>query len=62
MNDKQNYLPVSTLSNLSKVFNKITYSQIYIYIYIYMLFKEKTGNILIKIFRLLLLSYIFYDI
>ena len=35
MNDKQNYLPVSTLSNLSKVFNKITYSQIYIYIYIY---------------------------
>ena len=60
MNDKQNYLPVSTLSNLSKVFNKITYSQIYIYIY--MLFKEKTGNILIKIFRLLLLSYIFYDI
>ena len=34
MNDKQNYLPVSTLSNLSKVFNKITYSQIYIYIYV----------------------------
>ena len=37
MNDKQNYLPVSTLSNLSKVFNKITYSQIYIYIYIYVI-------------------------
>ena len=28
MNDKQNYCPVSTLSNLSKVFEKLIYSQI----------------------------------
>ena len=28
MNDKQNYRPVSTLSNLSKVFEKCMYSQI----------------------------------
>ena len=27
MNDKQNYRPVSTLSNLSKVFEKHIYSQ-----------------------------------
>ena len=32
MNDKQNYGPVSTLSNLSKVFEKLIYSQINIYI------------------------------
>ena len=31
MNDKQNYRPVSTLSNLSKVFKKLIYSQIYTY-------------------------------
>ena len=31
MNDKQNYRPVSTLSNLSKVFEKLIYSQIYTY-------------------------------
>ena len=28
MNDKQNYRPVSTLSNLSNIFEKINYSQI----------------------------------
>ena len=26
MNDKQNYRPVSTLSNLSKIFEKLIYS------------------------------------
>ena len=31
MNDKQNYRPVSTLSNLSKVFEKLIYSQINTY-------------------------------
>ena len=31
MNDKQNYRLVSTLSNLSKVFEKLIYSQINIY-------------------------------
>ena len=31
MNYKQNYRPVSTLSNLSKVFEKLIYSQINIY-------------------------------
>ena len=32
MNDKQNYRPVSTLCNLSKVFEKLIYSQINSYI------------------------------
>ena len=32
MNDKQNYRLVSTLSNLSKIFEKLIYSQINIYI------------------------------
>ena len=31
MNDKQNYRPVSTLSNLSKVFEKLIYPQINTY-------------------------------
>ena len=31
MNDKQNYRPVRTLSNLSKVVEKLIYSQIYTY-------------------------------
>ena len=31
MNDKQNYRPVSTLSNISKVFEKLIYSQINTY-------------------------------
>ena len=31
MNDKQNYRPVSILSNLSKVFEKLIYSQINTY-------------------------------
>ena len=31
MNDKKNYRPVSTLSNLSKVFGKLIYSQINTY-------------------------------
>ena len=31
MNDKQNYRPVSTLSNLSKVFEKLIYAQINTY-------------------------------
>ena len=31
MNDKQNYHPVSALSNLSKVFEKLIYSQINTY-------------------------------
>ena len=31
MNDKQNYRPLSTLSNLSKVFEKRIYSQINTY-------------------------------
>ena len=31
MNDKQNYRPVSTLSNLSKVFEKLFYFQISTY-------------------------------
>ena len=31
MNDKQNFRPVSTLSNLSKLFEKLIYSQIYTY-------------------------------
>ena len=32
MNNKQNYRPVSTFSNLSKVFEKLTYSQINTYV------------------------------
>ena len=32
MNSKQNYRPVSTLSNLSKVFEKLTYSQVNTYV------------------------------
>ena len=31
MNDKHNYRPVSTLPNLSKVFEKLIYSQINTY-------------------------------
>ena len=34
MNDKQNYRLVSTLSNLSKIFEKLIYSQINIYIWV----------------------------
>ena len=42
MNDKQNYRPVSTLSNLSKVFEDLVYSQINTYMKV-KFFKYLTG-------------------